>query len=348
MALRIEDLIDVRTTEPFVTLPPELEAREPAEVRGRSRDDVRLLVTRGREGRSQHARFTQLPEFLDSGDLLVLNASATLPAALDARTASGDSVVFHVSTRLPGGLCVVELRGQSAQESDILSLADGATLTLLARYRDSRRLWMGRFDGVQDVISYLYRWGKPIAYRHVRGEWPIEAYQNVYATVAGSAEMPSAGRPITREMLGRLRKSGTRVAHVLLHTGVSSPERDEPPYEESFDVPHETAALVAQTRAAGRRVIAVGTTVVRALESAADGRGRIVAAKGWTDLVITPQRGLKFVDGMLTGFHEPRSSHLSLLETLVGKQHVDQAYAAALAGRYLWHEFGDSHLLLAL
>jgi S-adenosylmethionine:tRNA ribosyltransferase-isomerase len=346
MALRIEDVIDVRSTESFVTLPPELEAREPAEVRGRGRDDVRLLVTHGREGRFHHARFMQLPEFLDAGDLLVLNASATLTAALAARTA-GESVVLHVSTRLPGGLCVVELRGHSPQEADVLFLAGGATVTLLARYRDSRRLWMGRFDGIEDIISYLYRWGKPIAYPHVRGEWPIESYQNVYATVAGSAEMPSAGRPITREMLGRLRKSGMRVAHVLLHTGVSSPERDEPPYEESFDVPHETAALVAKTRAAGNRVIAVGTTVVRALESAADGRGRIVAAKGWTDLVITPQRGLKFVDGMLTGFHEPRSSHLSLLETLVGKQHVDRAYAAALADRYLWHEFGDSHLLLA-
>lgn len=347
MALRIEDVVDVPGADAFGALPPELEAREPAEVRGRSRDDVRLLVTRGPQAVSQHARFAQLPEFLDPGDLLVVNASATMPAALSARTPEGDSVSIHVSTRLPGGLSVVEPRGSLFQAAEVLHVENGARLTLLSRYEDSHRLWLARFDGVDDLVQYLYRWGKPIAYRHVRGQWPIEAYQNVYATVAGSAEMPSAGRPITREMLGRLRKSGTNVAHVLLHTGVSSPEHDEPPYEESFDVPYETAALVAQTRAAGNRVIAVGTTVVRALESAADGRGRIVAAKGWTDLVITPQRGLRFVDGMLTGFHEPRSSHLSLLETLVGKRHVDVAYAVALAGRYLWHEFGDSHLLLA-
>jgi len=345
MALRIEDLIGSTFAASF-TLPPELEAREPAEVRGTGRDDVRLLVTSGPTGKAEHARFNDLPDYLAPGDLVVLNTSATVPSSLAATSEAGEAFRLHVSTRMHGGICVVEARDRSPRAGETASLEAEATVTFIAPYRDSRRLWRARLTGTGDIIEYLYRWAKPIAYKHVLREWPIETYQTVYADNAGSAEMPSAGRPFTHALLERLRARGIRTSSIVLHTGVSSPERDEPPYEEQFTVPVAAVEQIEQTRVRGGRVIAVGTTVVRALESATDARRRIAATSGWTDLVIDPRRGLRVVDGMITGFHEPRSSHLALLETLTGTRHIENAYAAALDGRYLWHEFGDSHLLL--
>jgi S-adenosylmethionine:tRNA ribosyltransferase-isomerase len=305
------------------------------------------MVTRGVGGAVKHATFDRIGEFFAPGDLLVVNASATIPAALTARDAQGVAHRLHISTRFPDGVCVVESPDRVPTPGEVVSLPDGARATYLHRFRGSRRLWSARFDGAGDLVTYLYRVGAPIRYRHVPGSWPIEAYQNVYSSEAGSAEMPSAGRPFTTSMLERLRLAGVSIGEITLHTGVSSPERDEPPYEEFFRVPSDTAALVRRTRRTGHRVIAVGTSVVRALESAAGVDGDINPSAGWTDLVISPDRGVRFVDGVLTGFHEPRSTHLALLEAVAGRAHVERAYREALAARYLWHEFGDSHLLLA-
>jgi len=364
-------------------LPPELEAREPPEARGLARDGVRLLVTFRRTDWIVHARFADLPDFLRAGDVVVVNDSATLPAALTAQNADGRPLALHLSTRLPGEtvswrdargagrnssrprprrvsraergytargegpyLWVVEPRQYAGAAGETLALPAGASATLLAPYRGSRRLWVARLDLPGALVPYLRRWGRPIAYSYVRGTWPLDAYQTVYAAEPGSAEMPSAGRAFTPELLARLRAKGVVVARLTLHTGVASLEHDEPPYPEAFRVPPETAAAVRAARAAGRRVIAVGTTVVRSLESATDAQGRVAAAAGWTDVVITPQRGVRVVDGLLTGFHEPRASHLAMLEAIAGRPHLVKAYAAALAGRYLWHEFGDLHLIL--
>lgn len=348
MAIRVEETLERRA--PSFGIPPELEAREPAEVRGRGRDDVRLLVTRGPKGVAQHAVFADLPSFLDRGDLLVINTSATVPSSVRTRVAGEPEAMafdLSVSTRLDGGLCVVEPRKREGlQPGDVLLLPGGATATLHGHHRASRRLWVASFNTTGDLIAYLFEHGTPIAYQHMRATWPIETYQTVYATEAGSAEMPSAGRPFTHEMLARLRSRGVGIATVVLHTGVSSLERDEPPYEERYRVPEETAARVRRTRANGGRVIAVGTTVVRALESAARGGVVIAAAEGWTDLLITPGRPLRAVDAIITGLHEPRSTHLAMLEAIAGDEHVASAYRCALDGRYLWHEFGDSHLML--
>lgn len=347
MAVRLSPTI-ARSVAPFV-VPSELEAREPAEIRGLGRDDVRLLVTEGPRGTATHSTFSELPSFLRRGDLLVLNVSATVPSAIRARTrgtSDAETFTLSVSTRLTSGACLVEPRRHQAHPGELLDLPGGASATLHSRHRSAHRLWEATFAGIGDIIAYLYAHGKPISYQHMRAEWPIEAYQTVYASEAGSAEMPSAGRPFTHEMFERLATSGIGVAPIVLHAGVSSPERDEPPYDEQFKVSEETAARVRMTRARGGRVIAVGTTVVRALESAATGPSRIEAAAGWTDRIISPESPLRVVDGMITGLHEPRSTHLAMLEALAGPEHVDAAYRAALDGRYLWHEFGDSHLLL--
>jgi S-adenosylmethionine:tRNA ribosyltransferase-isomerase len=312
-------------------LPRELEAREPAELRGDGRDDVRLMVSRRDDDSIVHAHFRELPRFLRAGDLVVLNTTATLPAAVEN---------LHFSTALPGGLVVVEPRGP------LLPLPGGAKVTLLAPYRDSSRLWIARLDGVADLRTYLSRYGRPITYAYIDRRFPLDAYQTVFAEEPGSAEMPSAGRAFTRQLLVCLRRRGVRLAKLVLHAGVASLESHERPYDELYEVPVRTADEVRRAKERGGRVIAVGTTVVRALESSVDRAGRVIASRGWTDLVITPERGLRVVDALLTGFHEPRATHLAMLEALAGHTHVRKAYDAALQSKYLWHEFGDLHLIL--
>jgi S-adenosylmethionine:tRNA ribosyltransferase-isomerase len=319
------------------SLPTALEARVPPEARGLRRDEVRLLVSYRHDDRIVHARFTDLPDVLDPGDLLVANDSATLPAALEARRADGSTVALHLST---------EPRKVTGMLGEVLTLPGGGTVTLLLPHADSRRLWNARLDVAEPVLEYLSRWGHPIAYSYVEGQWPLEMYPTIYAREPGSAEMPSAGRPFSSAVLDRLGAKGIGFATLTLHTGVSSLEEHEPPYEERYSVPAETAEVVRRTKLAGGRVIAVGTTVVRALESAADEQGQVIASRDWTDLVVTPQRGVRVVDGLLTGFHEPKATHLAMLEALAGRAHLEQVYRAALAGGYLWHEFGDVHLLL--
>jgi S-adenosylmethionine:tRNA ribosyltransferase-isomerase len=327
-------------------LPAELEAREPPEARGLKRDQVRLLVSSQGGDRITHVRFTDLPAFLEPGDLLVANNSTTLPAALAARRANGSILALHLSTSLDDGLWVVEPRKTEVEPGEVLALPGGGVVTLLTPYASSRRLWVAELELPAPVFEYLDQWGRPITYPYLRGVWPLEMYQTVYAREAGSAEMPSAGRAFSADILARLTHRGIGFVTLTLHTGVSSLEEHEPPYQERYSVPSSTAAAVQAAQGAGGRVIAVGTTAVRALESAADATGRVNPISGWTDLVVTPQHGVRVVDGLLTGFHEPRASHLSMLEAIADRQHLEKAYRAALEGRYLWHEFGDLHLLL--
>lgn len=336
-------------------LPPVLEAGEPPEARGLTRDAVRMLVARRATGELVHSTFTLLPQFLDPGDLVVINTSGTLPAAVDALAPDGTRVVLHLSTQLDDGRWVVEPRRPEGRSSvrwtggeppRHLVIGEGATADLDERYRESARLWVASLDVPQPLLTWLAVHGRPIRYGYVDRPWPVTAYQNVYASEPGSAEMPSAGRPFTPEIVTRLVARGVGVTPIVLHTGVASLEADELPYPERVVVPPSTAARVNATRAAGGTVVAVGTTVVRALESAAGDDGTVHPFEGWTDLVVTPERGVRAVDGLLTGWHEPEASHLLLLEAVAGRPLLEASYAAALAEGYLWHEFGDVHLIL--
>lgn len=346
------------------------EAHEPPEARGLARDEVRLLVAERGRGRLRHARFRDLPDFLATGDLLVINTSATLPAELDARGADGEPAELHLSTPLPevsergpdaaaaqhvrsGPLrWVVELRRDGARfrgsrAGDVFALPGGGRAELLAPYLGSdRRLWVAELRLPEPLLDYLARHGRPIRYRHVRQERPLADYQTAYAVEPGSAEMPSAGRPFTPELVTALVARGIAVAPIVLHTGVSSLEVGERPYPEPFRVPPETARLATATRRAGGRVVAVGTTVVRALESAARDHGTVAAVGGWTDLVVTAERGVRAVDGLITGWHDPDASHVELLEAVGGRDLIERSYAEALAAGYRRHEFGDAHLIL--
>lgn len=356
---RIEDVL------PGFFVPPELEASEPPEARGLSRDQVRLMVSYRSDHRIVHTRFYALPDVLEPGDLLVINTSATLKAAVDACRADGRPLVVHLSTRLPGGLEVVEVRQPGSQATqpffearpgEILALPGGATIMLLRPYLPAQRqetggavrLWLAsiQLPGPGSLYDYLAEYGRPIRYSYVKTDWPIDYYQTVYATEPGSAEMPSAGRAFTPELMTRLAAKGVEVAPLVLHTGVASLEKSEPPYEEFYRLPIETARRVNAARAAGKRVVAVGTTVVRAVETATDETGLTHPAQGWTNLVITPERRLRGVNALLTGLHEPQSTHLAMLQSLAGLEHLRLTYMEALQKRYLWHEFGDLHLIL--
>lgn len=331
---------------PDFVLPPDLEAHEPPEARGLRRDEVRLLVTYRDGRRLVHRRFAELPDVLGPGDLLVVNDSATFPAALTAHRTQGAAVALHLSTMLTASLWIVEPRQTHLDAGEVLGLPAGGTARMLAPYPESQRLWLAQLRLPGRPFDYLMHAGRPITYPYVRGAWPLAMYQTVYAREPGSAEMPSAGRAFTEDVLAHAGARGIGLARLTLHTSVASLERDEPPIEEWYRVPEETAAAIEAVRGDGRRVIAVGTTVVRALESAADQRGRVTASQGWTDLVIAPPREIRTVDGLLTGFHEPRASHLAMLAAFAGRAHLERAYRAALEAGYLWHEFGDLHLIL--
>ncbi|MCV2491029.1 S-adenosylmethionine:tRNA ribosyltransferase-isomerase [Geodermatophilus sp. YIM 151500] len=336
------------------TLPPGAEAPSPPEWRGLARDEVRLMTVRP-DGVT-HARFRDLPGLLRPGDLVVVNTSATLPARVDVRRADGVVVPLHVSTQLDDGSWVVELRRPDNRGPDLgvepgtgLALPGGVHLVLLDGHPDPQRpgrLWRARPDPAVPTTAYLPAHGRPVGYGYLDGDFPLAARQNVYAAEPGSAEMASAGRPFSKTVLVRLIARGVVVAPLVLHTGVSSPEPAEPPYPERFAVPEVTARLVTGTRAARRRVVAVGTTVTRALESATGEDGVTRPATGWTDLVLGPDRPARAVTGLVTGLHAPEASHLQLLEAVAGPVLVARAYEAAVAERYLWHEFGDSMLFL--
>ncbi len=329
-------------------LPQRLEAPEPPPVR----DGVGLLVAR--PSGLAHARFTQLGEFLSPGDLVVVNTSATYPAAVDGDRA-GAPVEVHFSAQLDDGDWVVEVRPAGAstgpvtelRPGEVIALDGGAALTIGRPYPAGQaRLWRVRplIDG--GVPLFLIRHGRPIRYAYVPRPWPLPEYQTVFAREPGSAEMPSAGRPFTDRVVTDLVTRGVALAPLVLHTGVSSQEPGEPPQPEWFRVPESTARLVNATRQAGGRVIAVGTTVTRALESVAGQDGSVRAGHGWTDLVLGPGRPARTVTGLVTGWHAPGASHLALLTAVAGTDLVERAYAEAVRSGYRWHEFGDSCLLL--
>ncbi|SFM47271.1 S-adenosylmethionine:tRNA ribosyltransferase-isomerase [Streptomyces sp. cf124] len=342
-----------------VRVPEGLHARVPAEQRGPGldRDGVRLLVSRG-TAVSHHA-FAGLPGLLTAGDLLVVNTSPTLAAAVDGRI--GDArVVVHFSTRGDDGRWAVELRDPDGRGTTRARaggpagtgvLLPGGVRLVLEEPLSERgdRLWWARVSS-SAVAGLLREHGRPIRYSYTERDQPLSVYQTVFALPsrdgAGSAEMPSAGRPFTARLVAELVSRGVQFAPVSLHTGVASAEAHELPYPERFAVPGASARLINAARAGGGRVVAVGTTAVRAVESAAGSDGAVRAREGWTDLVVTPERGVRVVDGLLTGLHEPEASHLLMLEAVAGRAAIDRAYEAAIAGRYLWHEFGDVHLIL--
>jgi len=342
--VRREDLVFPR--------PEGLIAREPPEVSRGSRDAVQLLVSG--PGGHQLASFRDLPRFLEPGDLLVVNESATLPASLPAE-GPGGPFLLNLCTRYAPRLYLSEPR-RSFRDPGPLPLAPGDRATVsgvpvrfLAPYPGIPRLWF--VSTGEDLLPILPRSGSPIRYGYVETPWPLSTYQTLFSRVPGSMEMPSAGRPFTRRVMEALAARGVGIATVVLHCGVSSLEVGEDRvdeqvlYPEPFEVPEATARAVDQTRHHGHRVVAVGTTVVRALESSWE-EGRVRPRRGLTRLYVRPPEPLRAVQGLLTGLHDPLTSHLALLFALGPPRWVREAYQVAVRAGLLWHEFGDSHLIL--
>ncbi len=330
-------------------------ATKPPEARGLARDGVRLLAATP-DGLA-HATFADLGRYLRPGDLLVVNTSATIAAAVDGSRGDGQFVTVHFSTPLDDTIWLVELRQNTAERARVLdatqgetiTLPAGASLTLLYRYpeSDSDRLWAASVKtDISTVDEYLARYGRPIRYSYVPDPWPLADYQTAFARHPGSAEMPSAGRPFTGDLVASLISAGVSFAPITLHTGVASLEAHELPLPERFSVSEPTAHLINLARSDGRRIVAVGTTCTRAVESAADESGMVRATSGWTDLVLGYGRPANVVNGLITGWHDPEASHLALLQAVAGSKLVSAAYAEAERADYLWHEFGDSCLLL--
>lgn len=332
-------------------------APAPAEERGISRDATRLLVA-GRDG-IEHARFRDLARFLGAGDVVVVNNSATVAGQLDAVSDRRGPVVVHVAAPLGAGSWVVELRTAPDAARAVLDARAGEVVrTGPVRIRlaepypgdassptgSGNRLWRAVAEG--DLACHAARHGRPISYGYLDRRYPLSSYQTIFATEPGSAEMPSAARPFTRTLVTELVSRGVAVVPVTLHTGVSSQEAGEAPQPERFEVAPATARLVEAARVGGGRVVAVGTTATRALESAVGPDGRLAAARGWTERVVTPADPPRVVTGLVTGWHDPAASHLLLVESVAGPALTQAAYDAAVAGDYLWHEFGDAGLFL--
>ena len=342
-------------------LPKHLKCARPTELRKINRDEVRLMVSNKNTDKLHHVCFKDIGGYLNQGDVLVVNTSGTLPAALDILLPNKKAGRMHLSTQLNNNKWVVEIRlinGNKTQRfnhikvGEKFNLPDGGSVKIIRPFYQNNfskkhlHLWEVGFNLKQPVKNYLIKYGKPIRYDQINSDYPLSFYQTIFSNEMGSAEMPSAGRAFTAEVVTGLIVKGVQFAPVLLHTGVSSLERDEKPYPEFFQVPATTASLLNLAKNENRRIIAVGTTAVRAVESAINENGKVISQQGWTDLYITPERGMGIVDGLLTGFHEPEASHLLMLGALADQRHLQKCYDEAIRRAYHWHEFGDLHLIL--
>ena len=341
------------------TLPPELAADEPPERRGIARDEVRLLVIDRASGQLEHTRFDHFGEFLRAGDLLVFNSSRTLPASLSGCVEQGPCIEIRLAEHLPDDSWLALLRCQRGDPFScglrpkmLVDLGQGLTATIRMRDEHIPRLWQLSFSkSGSELINAFYLVGRPVRYEYVSAPWGLDYYQTVYAREPGSAEMPSAGRAFTWRLLCDLQRRGVETAYIVLHTGLSSYLDEEldaqhPASEEEYFVSERAADKINEAHARGGRVIAVGTTVVRTLESATDEQKRVQAGHGYTRLHITANHALKAVDGLLTGLHEPEASHLDLLTSFLPAEKIKEAYQEAVRQKYLWHEFGDLNLIL--
>lgn len=335
-------------------LPQHLACPKPTEERNIARDEVRLLVTTN-SGQIEHSTFNHLPSLLQKDDVLVVNTSATIPSALPILLPEGRQGKLHLSTRLNNKKWLVEITGNKTvrwyggEEGVIFQLPSGGNVRLEQRfYKNSQwlDLWIADFNINRSMQSYLFANALPIQYDKLDRQYPLSYYQTFFSFHRGSSEMPSAGRGFTAGLITRLLKKGVTFAPIILHTGVSSLEENETPYPEYTEIDPVTTSIINTAKSEGRHIIAVGTTAIRAIETAVNNEGIVTSFRGNTELFIDENYTMKVVDGLLTGFHEPRASHLNMLQSVGGFEHINRAYKEAINAGYYWHQFGDLHLIL--
>ncbi len=333
-------------------LPSELNASHPPERRGIRRDHVKMMVLDKKTGTVSHDQFFRLADYLKSGDLLVMNNSRTVPAILQAGLIRDTKLIQQaVEIRLA--------RRRDEESWDVLVVTDCVRLGDILQFSsDLSAVVIDTKEGSPlktilfskkgpALFNSIYALGEPVRYEYINDKWGLDYYQTVFASHPGSVEMPSAGRAFSWELLFNLQKKGIELDFIQLHTGLSyllDDELETSPADnyEEYHLSEKTIEKIHKTKASGGRVIAVGTTVVRALESA----GVTGAINGVTNLYINQHFPLKMVDGIITGFHEPRASHLDMLTAFVSQDLLWSAYEEAIDQQYLWHEFGDMNLIL--
>ncbi|MBA4538681.1 S-adenosylmethionine:tRNA ribosyltransferase-isomerase [Bacillus aquiflavi] len=332
-------------------IPDYLNASSPVEYRRGKRENVRLFVLDRKRERTFHSLFTQLVSFLSPGDLLVLNNSRTIPSVLKGRL-DGKNIEVRLSRRLSDDEWEVLIIGGKCSIGNVIEFPAGLTARITEMKKNSPLSKLAFSKESLELYHIIYQYGEPIRYEYIDHPWPLDAYQNVYASVPGSVEMPSAGRALSWKMLNMLKRYGIQIAYLQLHAGLSYYGQNRWPvaneHPEHFHIPAVTADLVNKTKKNNNRVIAVGTTVVRALESSVDGCGKVEPQDNITKLNIQKSYSLKVVDGLLTGFHEPEASHLDLLSAFIDENFLIQAYREAIDMGYLWHEFGDMNLIIPI
>ena len=330
-------------------IPEYLNAHTPAELRGIQRDHVRLMTLDTVTGDYSHDYFYKLDSYLFEGDLLVLNNSRTIPAVIKGKRGK-QTIEIRLSRKLSDKEWEALIVGGVVTVGEKIDLPKGLTATITGLGAEAPLIILSFSKSGLDLLEIFYRYGEPLHYEYIETPWPLEVYQTVYASVPGSVEMPSAGRAFTWRLLNRLKEKGVNIAYLQLHAGLSYYGNDRWPHPnkhlEEFSISAETAELVNKTKENKGRVIAVGTTVVRAIETAVNTDGKVESQKGITGLYIQKGYPLKAVDGLITGFHEPEASHLDLLSAFINKGLLMKAYKEALADGYLWHEFGDMNLIL--
>ncbi|GAE34243.1 S-adenosylmethionine:tRNA ribosyltransferase-isomerase [Halalkalibacter akibai] len=328
-------------------VPAHLHANTPAEYRSSKREAVKLFVLDRHSGSYHHDNFDHFSTYLNKGDVLILNNSRTLPAVLHTI----DKIEIRLAKKRQDDTWEALIIGALPKNGKLI-FPDNVNATM--KKSDSKKPLVTLQFSVSgnSFYEFLYRHGSPIRYEYIHREWPIQAYQTVFSSVPGSIEMPSAGRALSWKMLAQLQKKGVKIVFVQLHTGLSYFENDQWPepsnHSEAFSVSNEVVTLIKQAKTTGSKVIAVGTTVVRALESAVDAYGMLRPTTGETTLHIKADTMLNVVDGLLTGFHEPEASHLDMLSAFIETPYLLTAYHEAINQGYLWHEFGDINLILPL
>ncbi|MYL32450.1 S-adenosylmethionine:tRNA ribosyltransferase-isomerase [Pontibacillus yanchengensis] len=330
-------------------IPEFLHAEVPPEHKGMSRDEVRLMVLQEDEDSAYHKRFEEIDQFLEDGDVIVLNNSRTIPPVLKGCLGK-QNVEIRLSRKISTNQWEALLLGTFRQINVPIQFPEGLEATISGLGSEPPLVTLSFSKGGSSLLDYIYRYGEPVRYEYIHHPWPLETYQTVYGAIPGSVEMPSAGRAFTWDLLSKLKAKGVQTTYIQLHAGLSYYEQNRWPnpknHPEAFNVPEETARLITQAKQNSNRVIAVGTTVVRALESAVNEHGEVKAISGITRLYIDQNHRVITVDGLLTGFHEPEASHLHMLTAFLPEKKLMKAYGEALHKGYLWHEFGDMNLIL--
>lgn len=332
-------------------LPNELNATLPPEKRGLRRDHVRMMVLNRCTGEVNHDRFFHLSHYLQPGDLIILNNSRTIPALLRGKwkrdwNELSQDVEVRLAKRRNEDTWDAFIMANPIKVGDKLLFSDELISTVIAEKENSPLKTIQFNKRGTDLYNIIYSIGEPIRYEYIEKPWGLDDYQTVFASHPGSVEMPSAGRAFSWELLFKLKQKNIGLDFIQLHTGLSyfdehwelKPEENE----EEYQLSAVTMEKIVRTKTDGGRVIAVGTTVVRALETAA----RTGNLSGFTNLYVNQETPLKVVDGILTGFHEPKASHLDMLTAFIPEQHLLHAYHQAIDKGYLWHEFGDMNLIL--